>query len=155
MSAVEGPTSREELVYERLRSGAFQLEATADSIEAAFDAAVALRNRAPKKTDLHSALLDLADYLDSAGAAVSEIAAAPDSADTVSKDLPAYESQLKEVLQVATNAERDLEEAQDIASSLLEAATGEAHETFQSLFDQVNQALEDVKGAVAALKGED
>lgn len=148
-----GDISREQAVYEKLRSGDFQLGAASETIQGAYEHALRLRDRAPKKTDLRAALEDLVDYLDSAGASVSDYEDVPESLQVVEKELKKYEDQVKAMIELAGNARRDLDEAQEIADSLRLAAEGTAKDEFQELFDEITLAIEDVSGAVEALGG--
>lgn len=145
--------TREQAVYETLRSGDFQLGAASETIQGAYDHALKLRDRAPKKTDLRAALEDLVDFLDSAGFTVSNYDDMPESAKQVQENLKNYEAQVQTMVELASNARRDLDEAQEIADSLRLAAEGPAKDEFQELFDEITLAIEDVSGAVEALGG--
>lgn len=148
-----GEVTREQAVYEKLRSGDFQLGAASETIQGAYEHALKLRDRAPKKTDLRAALEDLVDFLDSAGASVSDYEDMPESVQSVKENLKNYEDQVKAMIELAGNARRDLEEAQEIADSLRLAAEGSTKDEFQELFDEITLAIEDVSGASEALGG--
>lgn len=143
--------TRDEIVYERLRSSAFQLNAAADAVSAAYTMASDLRDRAPKNTDLSEALADLADYLDSAGAEVAEYTASPESIEVVKGNLTAFEKQLELAQKAAAMAKRDLEEALGIAESLLDQSDAGTHETFQTLYEHVKEAVDATADGLLAL----
>lgn len=130
----------------QIRSGLVQIEASADSVSEAHREVVAKRDAATG--EVASALGEVADLVDSAGAGLVELVAEPpDPADVRSKPTK-YESERKRLIAAVEDCLYDLREAVGILESLVENQANLAE-----LRDLVGLARDDVAEALEALGG--
>ncbi len=138
----------EEVLYQQLRSCAFQLDAATESLAEAFEQAKDGESKAKGMTK--EGLQDVLDYLDSAGSQISDYTEEPASAKAVQEKISEFEALKHKALQAISDSIRDLEEAQGIASSLEE---DDPSFPAKGLSNLISVAREDLIGALEALGG--
>jgi len=146
--------SPDELLYEQLRSGAFQLNAAASSIEETLAAAKTASTRLPKKSNASEGMLDVVDYIDSAGSVIGDFAEDPPSKDEVAKDFAAFDEKRLKAVSAASDALRDLREALGLLETMAEDANGSVVKAVLGVRSLLAVAIDDLWSAIEALGGQ-
>jgi len=143
----------EELLYGQLRSGSFQLSAAAGSIEDSLVAAQEASKALARFRDLKDAMVEAADFINSAGASVAEFTDEPPEKEVVDKDFAAFDEKRLSAVEAANDALQDLRQALGLLESLSDDPNPEAVKWATGVKSLVAVALDDVWGAIEALGG--
>lgn len=145
------PANPEKALREQLRSGLFQLDACAASVEEALVAARGASKRA--SGEAQQGLLDVIDMLDSAGGTVADHLGESPGEDQVKVDYTGQDERRIRAIAAANDAHTELGEAAGLAGSLVEVATPPVRAEIEELVNLIEVAVEDARGAVEALGG--
>lgn len=137
-------------LYEKVRAGAFQLSVASSSIVEAMDALNDAAERAPKSGADHEAMLDIRDYLESAGDLVAKHIDEPPPFKTFKLSIEARSTKLKRAIQDANDAYEDLSEADGLIQSL-KVSNGALETKLQTLSDAIAAAQDDLASALEAM----
>jgi hypothetical protein len=130
--------------YEKARSGLYQINAALDSIEVALAGAKAMPTAS---LDERESLMEVQEYLDSAGAGLAEESAVPvDKA----ADPSILELRRNKLIEVANDSLHDLREARGIVDSLAE---GNLTGPLEPIGVKIDVAMDDLRGALEGLGG--
>lgn len=146
--ATEDPEAQ---LREQLRSGLFQLDACAASVEEALAAARGASKRA--SGEAQQGLLDVVDMLDSAGATVTEPLGEPPTEKQIKEDFIGQDERRLRAITSANDAHSELIEAAGLASSLVEVTAPAVRREVEALVNLIEVAVEDASGAIEALGG--
>jgi hypothetical protein len=144
----------EEQLYEQLRSGSFQLDAAAGSIEDTLEAAKSAHKALAKYAEAASAMQDVIEYLDSAGEGVAEFGDGTPNKEDVAKNFAASDDKRLKAIEAANDALHDLREALGILESLSGSENDTVAKKALSVKALVAVAIDDVWGAIEAFGGE-
>lgn len=146
--------SPDELLYEQLRSGAFQLNAATSSIEETLAAAKAAVRKLPKNSDAREGMLDVVDYIDSAGSGIGDFSEDPPSKEEVSKDFGTFDEKRLKAVSAASDALRDLREALGVLETMAEDASAPVVKTVLGVRSLLAVSIDDLWSAIEALGGQ-
>ena len=150
-AAAESP---DELLYEQLRSGAFQLNAAASSIEETLTAAKAAIGKLPIGSSSREGMEDVVDYVDSAGSGIGDFSEDPPSKDEVAKDFAAFDEKRLKAIGAASDALKDLREALGLLETMAEDANAAVVKTVLGVRSLLAVSIDDLWGAIEALGGQ-
>lgn len=145
--------SPEDLLYGQLRSGSFQLSAAGGSIEDSLVAAQEATKALARFRELKDAMMEVADFINSAGASIAEFTDEPPEQEVVDKDFAAFDEKRLKAVEASNDALQDLRQALGLLESLSEDANPEAVKWATGVKSLVAVAMDDVWGAVEALGG--
>jgi hypothetical protein len=152
--SAQAEPSAEELLRQQLRSGRFQLNAAAGSIEQTYLAAKEAADSYKRVRDVHEGFLDVVDYVDSAGAEVSDHIEEPPTLEDITKDFATYDERRLKAVQAANDALKDLREALGVLEGLSDSPQEAVARSALSVKSLLAVAIDDLWGAVEALGGE-
>lgn len=133
-------------LYEKLRGGVFQIDASLGSIEDALNEAKAAN---PSTGDIKQSLEDIKASIDSAGEILAEEAAVKPEKNG---DIPSYEKRRVKLVELVNDALHDLRDARGIVDSL---AGEDDLGPLEQVGVKIDVAMEDMRGALRALGGEE
>lgn len=139
-------------LYEKVRAGSFQLSVASNSVVAALDAYSDAKKAAPKSGEVSEAMLDIEDYLESAGDLIAKYIDEPVAFETFKVNLKARKTRLGKAVQDANDAYQDLTEADGVLQSL-KVSSPALSEKLQTLEDAIADAQDDVASAIEAMGG--
>lgn len=133
-------------LYEKLRGGVFQIDASLGSIEDALNEAKAAN---PSTGDIKQSLEDIEASIDSAGEILAEEAAVKPEKNG---DIPSYEKRRVKLVEMVNDALHDLRDARGIVDSLAgENDLG----PLEPVGVKIDVAMEDLRSALKTLGGEE
>jgi len=138
----------EDVLYEQLRSGSFQLSAALDSIEAALKEAEGTQATA----ELKNSLTEIKDDIDSSGTDLAEENDDPPAKEQVAKDMASFEAKRKKLCDTINDSLHDLNDARGIVDSLAEEGK---EGPLEKIGQKIDIAIDDLKGALEALGGKE
>jgi hypothetical protein len=139
--------------FEKVRAGAYQLSVTAASLATAVDASTAAEAVAPKSGEIHEALLDAKDYLDSCGSAVSDFSGEPPAFGTYKAEMKEHKTELADSLQASCDAYIDLNEAIGCVDAVVDGASPKLKPKLEAYLDAMTTAQDDLGAAIEAFGG--
>ncbi|MBX3118211.1 MAG: hypothetical protein KF784_04035 [Fimbriimonadaceae bacterium] len=142
------PMTPEAKLQEQLRSAAFQLNAASESIAEALAKATDAESKSSGA--VKEGLAEVLDFIDSAGAQISDFATDPPPVEEIKAKLAEYEAIRTKAIQAINDSIHNLEDAQGIASGFEEENPNYAG---KGLSDLIGVAVADLKGALEALGG--
>ncbi len=144
-SLPEAATPADKL-YEQLRAGVFQIDASLSSIE---DALGEAKSAKASTDDIKQSLDDISASIDSAGEILAE-----QSATQVEKngDVSSYDKRRAELVQMVNDALHDLRDARGIVDSL---GSDTDPGPLESVGVKIDVAMDDLRGALEALGGKE
>lgn len=137
-------------LYEKVRAGAFQLSVASASIVAAVEALDGALRAAPKAGEPHEALLDVRDYLESAGDLIAKHIDEPPPFPAFKPGAAKWAGRLRQAAQDANDAYMDLAEADGLVQSI-EAPGPALNGKLQELSDAIAAAQDDLASALEAM----
>lgn len=137
-------------LYEKVRAGAFQLSVASNSAVEAMDAFNEAMKLAPKSGEDHEAMLDIQDYLESAGDLIAKHIDEPPPFKTFKLGLEARAARLQKAIQDANDAYQDLGEADGLILSL-KVSNPAFQAKLQALSDSIASAQDDLASALEAM----
>lgn len=153
-SAVSAAEPPEALLYEQLRSGAYQLNATTASIEETLRAAKEALAKLPKRSDVAEGMQDVIDYVDSAGSGIGDYADDPPTKEEVAKDFAAFDERRLKAVAAAGESLRDLREALGLLETMAEVDNASVVKSVLGVRSLLAVAVDDLWGAIEALGGQ-
>lgn len=139
-------------VYEKARAGSFQLSVASNSLVEALDAYTDTMKSAPKSGEVHEALLDVQDYLESAGDLVAKYIDEPVAFQTFKVGIKARKAKLGKAIQDSNDAYQDLNEATGVIESM-NVSNPALTAKLEALSDAIDSAQDDLASAIEALGG--
>jgi post-segregation antitoxin (ccd killing protein) len=146
--------SAEDRLYEQLRSGAFQMSAAAASAEETLVAAREAARRLSKNSEEREGMLDVVDFVDSAGAAIAEHVEDPPARERVAAEFGAFDEKRLKAVAAGNEALRDLREALGVLEGLASGEDAKVAQLALEVKSLLAVALDDLWGAVEAYGGE-
>jgi chromosome segregation ATPase len=137
--------------YEDYRAGLFQIDAALTVLQDALRDAEKLRPEA--KGDLREALLDLNDFLDSAGATLADISAPMPSREEYEKNFKSFDEDRLKAIEKLTDSLQDSRNALGTLTQLEEASTN-LRAAFEALSGAVEEAVDAQEEAIRAFGGQ-
>lgn len=146
------PADPDQAMYDSVRSGAYQISTAIDSIEEVRKAVRGIAARETGKTQ--QTLLQLAGDLDDAGKALADFGDDPPPFDQFKKSFATQDDRRLKAIDAANDSLGDLQDAQEVMSTLLDSHPPEPENTelnrADSDLDDCAQAVED---AITAMGG--
>lgn len=139
-------------LYEKVRAGSFQLSVSSNSVVEALDAFTDALKAAPKSGEVHEAMLDIQDYLESAGDLIAKYIDEPVPFSTFKLNTKARSAKLKKAIQDSADAYQDLIEADGVLQSV-KVTSPSLQEKLQALEDAIASAQDDLASAIEAMGG--
>ena len=139
-------------VYEKARAGSFQLSVASASLASAVDQHTAAMSVAPRSGEIHEALLDIQDYLESSGDLIAKYIDEPVPFNTFKLNIKARKAKLQKAIQDSTDAYTDLGEALGVIDAI-EPPNSKVRTALDSLADSLSTAQDDLASAIQALGG--
>jgi len=146
------PSDPNEALHEQLSSGLFQLSATLDSIQSALKEAKDLQRDA--KGALKEGLVDVVDHLDSCGATLADHNEDPPTVEEIKKNFAPLDDKRLKTIDDVNDTLSDLKESKGMVSGLT-GDTDELEERVTRLAALIDQAMEDARGTLQALGGQE
>jgi len=139
-------------LYEKVRAGTFQLSAASQSAVEAIDALNKALEAAPRSGEIHDALMDVSDYLESAGDLIARHIDEPPPFATFKRNLEAQQARLSQAIQDAGDAYQDLAEADGLLQTI-QSSDAVFQKRLQDLERAIAAAQDDVASALEAMGG--
>ncbi len=138
-------------LHDQLRAGSVQLSSALESIQEALETAKNLQKST--SGDVKDALGEAADYLDSAGSGVAEIAEEPPALAEVKAKFAEYDDKRLKSIETANDCLTDILQALDLMNALADAAPAKLKPAYEKAADLVDVAATDLESAIEALGG--
>ena len=146
------PSDPVKALYEKVRSGHYQLSAAIDSIEEVHKTTKGIA--AKEEGDTKRALLTVVSELEDAGKTLTDFSDDPPSLEDFKKDFAAQDEDRLKAIDSANEALDDLEDCQDLVSDLLNSHPPEPEKTMLMQADEsLNGCVQSVSDAIKALGG--
>jgi len=139
-------------LYEKTTAGSFQLSVSSNSIVDAVDSFNDALKSAPKSGQVRDAMLDIQDYLESAGDLVAKHIDEPPPFSTFKLNIKARSTRLKQAIQDANDAYQDLTEADGVLQAV-KVSSPALEDKLQALEDAISSAQDDLASAIEAMGG--
>ena len=142
------PADPVQALYDKVRSGSYQISTAIDSIEEVRKATKEIASREQGNT--HQALMTITGQLDEAGKALADYGVDPPTFDEFKKDFATQDDRRLKAIDAANEALDDLRDAQDLLGDLLDSHPPEPEGT---QLDQADSSLEEcVQGVEDAIQ---
>jgi len=146
------PVNPEKALYDQVSSGAYQISAAIDSIEAVRKTAREIASR--EKGNTQKALFAISASLDDAGKALADYGDDPPPFEEFKKNFAAQDDRRLKAISAANQSLSDLGDAQDTLSDLLDSHPPEPESTELNNADSaLDDCVQAVEGAVKAMGG--
>lgn len=151
-SAPTEPADPVQALYDKVRSGSYQISSAIDAIE---EVRKATKDIAARETgNTHEALLTIAEQLDGAGKVLADYGVDPPSLDEFKKDFAGQDDHRLKAIDASNEALDDLRDAQDLLGDLLDSHPPEPEGTqLDNADSNLEECVQTVEDAVKALGG--
>ena len=146
------PTDPVQALYDKVRSGSYQISSAIDAIE---EVRRATKDIAARETgNTHEALLTIAGQLDGAGKVLADYGVDPPSLDDFKKDFAGQDDHRLKAIDASNEALDDLRDAQDLLGDLLDSHPPEPEGTqLDNADSSLEECVQTVEDAIKALGG--